>query len=108
MKKHTLGVVSALLAAMVVLLPGHGAHAAQDPYQDAICSVGLSAPRVVSGQSFTVTVTADRPADLSVTFRGETRSRANAAPGQDGRPVLTTTPGIAPAVNDVRSPSACR
>lgn len=36
------------------------------------------------------------------------RSTVVSAPGQDGRPVLTTTPGIAPAVNDVRSPSACR
>ncbi len=35
------------------------------------------------------------------------RSTVVSAPGQDGRPVLTTTPGIASAVNDVRSPSAC-
>lgn len=35
------------------------------------------------------------------------RTTVVSGPGQDGRPVLTTTPGIAPAVNDVRSPSAC-
>ncbi len=78
MKKYALGVVSALVSALVVLMPGQSAHAADDPYQDAICSVTLSASRVVSGESFTVTVTADRPADLSVTFEGETQSRANA------------------------------
>lgn len=78
MKKYALGVVAALVAALVVLMPGQGAHAAQDPYQDAICSIALSTSQVVSGESFTVTVTADRPVDLSVTFQGETRSRANA------------------------------
>jgi hypothetical protein len=42
---------------------------------------------------------------------GQTRTlvaNATSGPGQSGRPVLTTTPGVASARNDVQVPSACR
>ncbi|WP_375000610.1 LPXTG cell wall anchor domain-containing protein [Aeromicrobium sp. CTD01-1L150] len=95
MNKITLGVLVGMVAALIAALPSVAAHASEDPYPDAVCDLSISPQSVQGGDDFTVTVTSDRPADLSVTFRGETRSESGV------RKLVTTF--RAPTVSEAQS-----
>lgn len=78
MKKIVGGLIASLLAALVVVFSASSVQAVEDPYPDLVCTLTVSDTSVVGGSEVTIGVSSDVPANLSITFLGETRTRAGA------------------------------